>query len=156
MLLRAAFDAAQSVSAQFNATRFALEHAIDAWGSDADLTLAAKRAGVTDGQLVSAADVLELTFALRSFVQFEAVLRDYWAVGLKRKTRPDMRQLMDSVARYRRMSPGDLAAAHLVRIYRNGVAHGSLGPPSPAAVTLRLAACQKGLGRYLRWLPPHW
>jgi hypothetical protein len=75
---------------QLNATRFALEYVAGKWATHADLTLAAKRAGVTDGQLVSAAEVLEVTFALRLFVQFEAVLRDYWMIGLGRKTRPDM------------------------------------------------------------------
>jgi hypothetical protein len=62
---------------------------------------------------------------------------------------------MDSVARYRQMSPGDLAAAHLVRTYRNNIAHGALSRPSPA-VMLGLPACQRGLCCFLRWLPPQW
>jgi hypothetical protein len=101
MLLRAAFDAAQRVADECNATRFALAHVAAAWGRDADLTLAAQRAEVTGSQLAHAVAAVEVTFALRAFVQFEAVIRDYWASGMGRKSRPDMRPLMDSVARYR-------------------------------------------------------
>ncbi len=151
MLLNTAFDAGERVTAEFTATRFAVDHALTVCGSDARLTLAAGRAGVTDGQLARAAAVVEVTFCLRLFVHFEAVLRDYWATGLGRTTRPDMRPLMDSIARRRRMNNDDLAGAHAVRDYRNAVAHGGAGTPP-----VRLADCQRGLGRYLRRLPQRW
>jgi hypothetical protein len=51
------------------------------------------------------------------------------------------------------MNADDLAAAHVVRVNRNGIAHGNA---VPVAVPLSLADCQRGLGRYLRWLPPRW
>ena len=131
MPLRAAFDDARRVTAEFNATRFAVEHLLAVWGADAAVTLAAGRANVTAGQLARAAAVVEVTFTLRLFVQFEAVIRDYWRAGMARKTRPDMRPLMDSVARSRRMSDEDLAAAHAVRDYRNRVAHAGRAGAGP-------------------------
>ncbi len=155
MLLRAAFDAAQRVEDEFAATRFAVEHVAAAWGRDADLTLAAQRAQVTGGQLVRAVAAVDVTFALRSFVQFETVLRDYWASGMGRKSRPDMRPLMDSVARHRQMNSDDLAAAHVVRAYRNSIAHGTAAAAA-SALPLTVSECQSNLGRYLRWLPQQW
>ena len=151
MQLRTAFDDARRIGAEYHATRFAVDHVSVTLGRDGSLAVRADRAGVTATQLARAAAGLERTFTITLFVQFEAVLRDYWVNGLKRSTRPDMRPLMDSIARRRDMNADDLDAAHAVREYRNAVVHGNA-----LVMLLRLDQCQRGLGRYLRWLPQQW
>ena len=154
MRLRTAFDDAARVAAEFTATRFAVGYALGVWGSNGDLTVAAGRSAVTVGQLARAAVTLEVTFSLRRFVQFEAVLRDYWRHGMGRNTRPDMRPLMDRIASDRQMNGDDLASAHATREYRNSVVHGSA--PVLATSALSFDDCQRRLARYLRWLPQQW
>jgi hypothetical protein len=146
-----AFDRFSRPSAELDAAQFALAHVISVWGSDALLACKAQLADVSMTELSRASATLELTFTLRLFAEYEAVLRDYWAVGLGRPSRPDMRVLMDSVGRRRRIAAADLQAAHVVPDYRNAITH--VGPP---ATLIQLADCQRGLGRYLRWLPQQW
>ena len=78
---------------------------------------------------------LEVTFVLRLFAEFETVLRDFWTVSLNRRTRPEMRRLMNAIARYRALDDADLNAAHAVRQFRSAITHDGvrvavLAPPA--------------------------
>jgi hypothetical protein len=146
-----AFNTLRRLLDEFEAATFAVTYVLGAWNDSSDLIIAAKAGGVTDGNVRRCARNLEFTFVLRQFAEFEAILRDFWKVGLKRATRPEMERLMNSIARRRRMSPEDLVAAHEVREYRNQVIHENL-----RTTLLDFHSCQRALGKYLRWLPVKW
>src|SRR5579862_5590183 len=118
-----AFNLLRRLRDEFEAGTFAITRVLDDWNSNSDLFVAAHARGVTDEELRRCARNLELTFVLRLFAEFEAILRDYWRRGLNRPTRPDMEPVIESIARRRRMAPIDLANAHEVREYRNDIIH---------------------------------
>lgn len=146
-----AFAKLARVSNELDAARFAIRRVLSTSDRDSSLADAMVAETIGSSQLRDAAENLQLTFVLRLFGEFEAILRSYWRGGLHRITRPDMRVLMDSIAARRSMSPEDLDEAHRVREYRNDIAH-----DNPRDAEFDFAACARAVGRYLRWLPHEW
>src|SRR5258708_7244334 len=103
MTQAAAFDMLRRVRDELDAGRFALSRILAQWNDDPDAVIAAKAGGVTETELRRCARNLEVTYVLRLFSTFEAVLRDFWVEGVGRATEPDMRPLMDSIAGRRGM-----------------------------------------------------
>lgn len=94
---------------------------------------------------------LEVTYTLRLFATYEAILRDFWLNGLRRRTEPDLKPLMDAIAVRRQIDPASLATARQIRDLRNRVMHSDIKGPR-----FDFGYCAKALGRYLAWLPPEW
>jgi hypothetical protein len=151
MIRSHAYDMLRRVRDELDAGQFALGWIAADWDRNPILQVAAKSSEVTDHALRRCGENLQITFLLRLFSEFEAILRDYWSSGLHRGTNPDMQPLMESIARRRGMSDDDLAAAHAIRHYRNDVIHESLRD-----ARFQFPECLRALGRYLRWLPMDW
>src|SRR5437868_14584300 len=68
---------------------------------------------------------LELTYVVRLFAEFEAILRDFWAVvrARRRCRRTRMEVLMNRVAAECSLPWDALNKAHAVREYRNAIVH---------------------------------
>jgi len=136
---------------ELESARFALATIARRW--DEHLAMAP----TPGGRNLSVADIrrcldnLELTYVSRLFATYESILRDYWLIGIGRTTDPDVKPLMDSIARRRDMEPATLAAAHDVRDFRNKVMHRNV-----QALRIDFAQCSKALGRYISWLPVQW
>ncbi len=107
--------------------------------------------GTTLHDLKQCAANLEITYLLRLFAEFEAVLRDYFSNGWKHQTRPRMEHLMNAIGTHCKAVADDLYDAHEVRNYRNNVIHNHLRDP-----LLNFAECRSRLGRFVRWLPRRW
>jgi hypothetical protein len=144
-----AYQSLHRVSGEFRATRFALIEVLRATNENLGFLQAATREQIGESELRRASANIEVTFILRLFGEFEAILREFWAT--LRPTAPDMKPLMDAIAARRSMAPTDLAAAHDVRALRNAIIHQNV-----RVFTLTFAHCTPLLGRYLRWLPETW
>src|ERR1017187_9993792 len=117
MTRQTAFDMLRRTHDELEAGRFALSRVLADLKNNPNLFIAAQTVGVTATELKSCALNLEITFVLRLFAEFEAVLRDYWKQGLGRVTNPDMGRLMNSIAAKRNMNRLHLSFAHEIREY---------------------------------------
>ena len=143
-----AFELIRRARNEFDAARFALTHVSSELNRSPELYRKAERAKVTVSELKRCSNNIQITFIIRLFSEFEAILRDYWLEGMQRVSEPNMQRLMDWIASQCNMDAPDLAIAHQMRDYRNKVIHNK-----PGALIFDLPATSKGLGMYLRWLP---
>src|SRR5438477_5071231 len=126
MTRSAAYDTLARVRDEMEAARFAISIVL----RDRHLHLAAAPAPV--GRALSIGDVqrcrgnLEITYILRLFATWEAILRDFWLHGIRRNTEPDLVQLVDSLAGRRNVDPATVAGAHDLRRFRNEIVHENL------------------------------
>lgn len=146
-----AFDLLARIRDEHDAARLALAHTLRAFGSDVHLVRQFKERGLSIHDLRESSDHLEVTYVVRLFSQFEAVLLDYWRKGLKRKRIPAAQVLIDRIADRRGISPKHRGGAHDTREFRNRIVHDGLG-----VAMLSLQDCQSHLSRYLSWLPESW
>jgi hypothetical protein len=151
MTQAAAFDMLRRVRAELGAGQFALSRVLAQWNNDSEIPMAAKLGGVTETELLRCARNLEITYVLRLFSTFEAILRDYWLIGVGRRTEPEMRRLMNSIAARRGVNADDLALANEIREYRNDIIHENLNDGR-----LDFYQCLRGISLFLRWLPVEW
>lgn len=130
---------------EFETVRAALSHVIARWPDPA-----------TPGELKdfslkdfrSTAENLEITYFIRLFSQFEAILRDFLRHERRRVPRVT-ETLIDRAATMRRIEAATLARVHDVRQYRNALVHEGATAIPPIAFEDALAA----LNRFLVWLP---
>lgn len=146
----AAFDRLGRVRDQAEAAAFVFSHRDRLWGSDPIFYASAITAAITLEHLRRTADSLELTFVVRVFAEFEAILREFW-VSEVRNTQPDMRTLIDNIAVRRSIVDADRDGAHRIRELRNEIVHDGV-----RAMPLTFRECMQGLARYIRWLPREW
>jgi hypothetical protein len=97
-------------------------------------------------------DNLEPTYLIRVFAEFEAGLREAWALAFGQATSPRMQDLIDSFAARRLIPAPWRDAAHNVRAYRNALVHEG-GADVPA---LELAEACGHLCRFFSYLPADW
>ena len=104
--------------------------------------------GVGFPDIGRASEELEGTYVIRLFAEFETALRTYW--NTYRPTEPPSRaiDLMNGVASTARIDPLPLDAAHVVRRFRNVLAHNREEP----AVTVAIADVRHRLNKYLGYL----
>jgi len=145
-----AFNLLRRVRGELEAGRFALAEVLRASKANLDFLQAAHQSRVSPAELRRCADNLEITFTLRLFAEFEAVVRDFWETAV-RPTSPDMRTLIDSVAARRAIAPDHVAAAHAIREFRNDIIHENLRD-----LRFTFSDCARDLGRYLSWPPDAW
>ena len=103
---------------------------------------------------IAASDAnLARTYVVRLYAEFEAALRGYWTSprGLRRRTEPPARALMDGVIARRKVDARTAQNAHAVREYRNNLVHGGARPG-----TLTLGRCRSFLHRFVSYLPIEW
>ena len=147
----AAYHVLLRVRDEMEAARFALSIVLRDW----HLHLAA--APSPSGTVLSHADLrhcldgLEITYTLRLFGAWEAVLRDYWLRGVGRTSDPDLRQLVDSLAGRRMVDAVTLAAVHDLRAFRNEIVHENL-----RVLRYDYSQVARGLSKFLSYLPQDW
>ncbi len=92
---------------------------------------------------------LEATYLIRLFAEFEALLRDAYPSIRPGTTVPARSAaLIDQIGARLRIPTAVRADVHLVRSYRNGLAHGRQG-----ARPVSFSDALSSLNRYLAWLP---
>src|SRR5690606_19020976 len=84
-----------------------------------DPTILAANLGRRDFQ--TATHLLEGTYLIRLFAEFETGLRLFWR--LKRDSHPGTEQLIDAIAARCKIDFRNLSAVHTVREYRNALVH---------------------------------
>ena len=146
-----AFRRLDMVRDEFDAAKFALAQTLRALDANPNVFHAGKLQQVTHGQLQACAENLQITYLVRLFAEFEAILRDYWLHGRHRRTEPRMEVLMNRLGAYCTVTYDDLHDAHEVRTYRNDVIHAHLQDPR-----FDFPECRSRLARFIRWLPLFW
>jgi hypothetical protein len=97
-------------------------------------------------------DNLELTYLIRLFAEFEAGLREAWAIALHQTTSPRMQDLVDSIAARCLIAPEWRDRVHDIRDCRNALVHE--GCVDVRLIGLR-AECSD-LCRFFSGLPHRW
>ena len=143
------FNNIADVEAQHNACILALDWAISASSADAAFVRRLQQvpSPVDRGDLERCRRRLEDVCIVWLYAEFEDALRAYWEF-LKKKTRPPMEVLMNSVAGKTSMPQDFLGPAHHVRQYRNDLVHRTSTVPK-----LSLGKCKSYLCRFLSLLP---
>jgi hypothetical protein len=139
------------VREEYRAAIFSLSETLRACNSNPATHHAGHRQHVSLGNLQSCFRNLQITYVVRLFAEFEAILRDYWLNARKRTTRPPMMDLINSLAAYRTMPADDVQYAHEVREYRNDVIHSHLQDPR-----FDFSVCSSRLAKFLSWFPQTW
>jgi hypothetical protein len=97
-------------------------------------------------------DNLESTYLIRVFAEFEAGLREAWALAFRQTTSPRMRDLIDSFSARCIISQEWCDCAHEVRAYRNALIHEGDGEVQPIGIR---EACG-WLCRFFSRVPHDW
>ena len=102
-------------------------------------------------QVKTAAERLEATYIIKLFAEFEGILRADLIASRpgRRLRRTPTETVINSVALRRRIPDTIRDQAHLVRIYRNFLAH----PSGETATILSMKQCVSYLSHFLAWLP---
>ncbi len=111
--------------------------------------------GTSARDLASAARMLEATYLVRLWAEFEAAIRSYHRSLTGDRSPLRTRDLIETVGGARRGSaiPRPIrSAVHEVREYRNSLAHHRNIPGSP----ISLPEARRRLGRFLGSLPDRW
>lgn len=95
-------------------------------------------------------DDMENTYLVRIFAVFEWMLRDFWKRSIRRRSRPRVRDLIDSVAARCYVQADVLMRAHSVCVYRNALVHSGMAPP------ITLSEARSFLCTFLSNLPREW
>jgi len=100
--------------------------------------------------LSRASELLEGTFIIRLFAEFETGLRSYWATV--RDTHPKTEDLVNGVAARRHIPDDLIQGVHAVRIHRNSLVH----ERSSSGDLRDISEAKIALDRFMRRLPPEW
>ena len=147
-----AFQNLRSVHDELAAAEFALGRAIEHVSSDPTL-LRHRGYPLKRSSILRCRENLELTYVVRLFAEFEALLRGYWA-SIQRGRLPrrsSMEALMNRIASRRYMPADVLRDAHEVREYRNAIMHDRRG-----VGILSFARCKSRLSQFISYLPRSW
>jgi hypothetical protein len=107
---------------------------------------------LTVRQVERAAVLLEGTYIIRLFAEFETALRVYFRKARRRRPPSRTQDLLESAAAIRRMPPGPLGNAHTVREYRNVLVHERDADADPVT----MAEARRRLCIYCSFLPRDW
>lgn len=151
MLRSAAYDLLLRVRDELEAARFALTVVLRDWHVHLGTAPSSAGRALSHGDLRRCLDNVEITYILRLFGTWEAILRDYWLNGVARRTDPDLRPLVDSLAGRRHVDPGTLATVHDLRGFRNEIVHENL-----QVLRYDYGQVARGLARFISYLPQDW
>ena len=147
-----AHERLRRVRDELDVARFTIRFALDRWDAPDGASGHAADRGIAHAQLLRLRDDVEATFVTRLIAEFEGVLKDYRENGLKKRpARINLYDLMEQVARKRRMDEETLTEAHEVRDDRNDIVHRNLRTPR-----IDFATGARRLGKFLAWLPDDW
>ncbi len=136
----------KSVEREHSAARLAFDQLL----ADPQKTAHALEVDVKVRDISHASDLLEGTYIIRLFAEFETGLRRYWETF--RDTNPTMRDLVDGVASKRRIQDELIEGVHRVRKYRNILIHEREDDVQP----ISMASARSDLCQFFSHLPPVW
>jgi len=140
-------DQLKRVADQYHAAKFAVGRLL----AEAKKDPRNLQALVRPNDLKGCLDRLEATYFVMLFAEFESAIRNVWKAQFRKKTRPRMEILLDSIAAKAYLTDADLRHVHSVRRYRNFLVHGE---DFAASVTLEQA--KSLLARFLSFMPGSW
>jgi hypothetical protein len=108
------------------------------------------RENLRHGEIVVASERLEGTYLIRLFAEFETGARQYWQT--RWTSYPKTVDLLDGLAARCGIPDTQRVNAHLVRDYRNALAHEREDMPE----VVPIAVSRSYLCRFFSFLPPRW
>ncbi len=138
----------KGVEREHSAARLAMDRLLETVQNDP--TQLANDVNVRD--VTSASVLLEATYLVRLFAEFEAALRSFWHVSRGNPPPSRTRDLVESIGVRRRIPVDYLANAHSVREYRNSLVHEGESDASKIA----LPKARSYLCHFLSFLPVEW
>lgn len=138
----------KGVEREFLAVRFSLERTVAQVRADSSIF-------IDDLELpdfVDAARMLEGTYIMRLFAEFESAVRRYFQLARNKRPPSKTEDLLNSVASHRYIQFEQLQNAHRVRIYRNNLVHERHRGNDPLGIT----EARGYLCRFLSFLPRDW
>ena len=138
----------KAVEREFLATRFAVERTISQVRLDSSILTA----NLKLREIVGAAEMLEATYTLRLFAEFESAVRLCFQRIRKKRPPNKTEDLLNSVGSHWAINANQLKNAHRVREYRNGLAHQQHREIEPIGV----AESRGHLCYFLSFLPRDW
>lgn len=151
MLRSAAYQRLFRVRDEMEAARFALSVVLRDWHDHLAAAPSPSGRALSHGDLHRCLENMEITYIMRLFGTWEAILRDYWLNGVGRTTQPDLVQLVNSLATRRGVDPGTLATVHDLRDFRNDIVHENV-----QVLRYDYSQVAKGLSTFVSYLPQQW
>ena len=108
MTLQEAYYKLDETCDEYQAAGFSLRQTLKGYKDAPIVQEQGQREHVTLHHVETCATNLQVTYLVRLFAEFEAILRDYWLNGRRRTTVPRMVDLMNSVAAYCFMNADDV------------------------------------------------
>jgi hypothetical protein len=142
------FNWIKSVDSEYRVATLAVTNLRDQARQD---LLALKAGDLVLADVVKCLTNLEATYVVRLFAEFESALRIYWKESTKRRTCPQINQLIASIGARRDVPENTIGYAHEVREFRNGLVHEKI-----QSASLTFGDCRSYLAKFLSFLPPHW
>ena len=139
-------DRIKGVEREYLAMRQAADRLIVEVAHDPDIL----KRDVKPRDLDIASELLEITYVIRIFAEFEAGLRQFWSTT--RKTRPPTEVLIDRIAALRSVAEAVLMKAQEVRDSRNGFIHAREG----RIEAIPIADIRSHLCQFFGHLPNEW
>lgn len=138
----------KSVEREHAAMRYAADFLLDA--AYGDPTLLRLELRVRD--LERTVELLEGTYIIRLFAEFESSLREFWMTSRASAPPARTRDLLDGVGAKRKIPYDAILKAHTVREFRNHLVHERSDDVTP----ITIADARRYLCVYLNFLPLEW
>ncbi len=142
------FGRIKAIEREYSAAQLALDRLRSAIAADPTILMGDIRAR----DIRHASELLEGTYIIRLFAEFETALRLFWPAARTSDPPSRTRDLLDGVAATRRVPNDMLLNAHKVREYRNSLVHERDDPILPISIAETRSHLCKFLGR----LPERW
>lgn len=124
------FDRIKAAEREYTALRRAVDEFSQRVRSDANML----KGDVRPRDFRRAAELLEGTYIVRLFAEFETALREYWPTVKATEPPNNMHDLMQSLASASKVPSDQLQQAHEVREYRNALVHERTEMPQSIAI----------------------
>jgi hypothetical protein len=148
---QAAFSMLAGVWMEYSSAKFAIERVELECRSDPTV-LPLKPVRIYPSHLKACLRNLEITYTQRMFSEFEAILRQYWAVLKRGKTRRTLTEtLIHRLSAALVISDIIRVQTHAVREYRNQLTHHARNVNA-----IPLSETIGRLNRFLKFFPPQW
>ena len=111
-----------------------------------------RKEGLTRADFDGFTNNLQATYLIRIFAEFESGLREYWKALSKKKTRPQVSDLIKSISSKRKVDIKEIENVENVQNYRNKLVHDE----QKEAQAVNIKDARKSLCAFVRRLPEDW
>lgn len=138
----------KAVEREYLAARFSVDRALEQVRADPTILTS----GLAVREIERTAKLLEATYLMRLFAEFESGVRLYARLARKRQPPSKTEDLLNSVASRRGIPNERLRNAHKVREYRNDLVHERYEESEP----MTIKDARSHLCHYFSFLPRDW